>query len=386
MRPDIGAECEETIAVRTKPLELILCLAILTTVLSGCLPASSSPTPQQTVQITMVPEASPTGMSDSEPIAVTKLVSGEVDGMAWAPDGMSVFYLARNSKASSPCCKADWIRLDLRTMDRESAEDVPNDKGESYKLAWLEEAISGWQISPNGERVLYQRKPENYQPPDPLPPMYVDPIELWSATIDGTDGIRLWRWEKGCAYIAQVEWFSDNRRAIVVCSGFEGGVFERIVVNVDGSGIQAFNQWIGIPGPDAQESLDIFAVPGYIARLSPDNSKAAFTKGNGELWIGFPDTQVPPDKVAELAFRPEWSSDGRRVYYLSIDQPRADLVPDIVMYDLVDKTQTVSVSQDVLSQIQGHVDIGSWIDWKLSPSESMLLVNVDSGLWLIRKQ
>jgi hypothetical protein len=307
---------------------IIVCLALLVASISGCLPTGVTFTPQRPSP-TM---ASPTITLSPTSIKVTQLVSGVVQEAFWSPDGMSIYYLTEHATANTSCCIREWRRLDLLSMHTEIVKDVPVRTGESHNLPWLDVPVSGQQISPDGNHVIYLRKPEGYHPPNPLPPMYVDPLELWSAKLDGSEAISLWKWEKGCGSIIAVEWFSDNGTAIVICSGFEGGVFERAVVSIDGAKAQPFNEWAGISNSERRESLDIYGVPGYVVQLSPDNSKVAFTRGNGELWLSFPYAQPVLNKIAHVGFLPQWSPDGKRLYFFVIGQLQPDEVPNLVVY------------------------------------------------------
>lgn len=306
-------------------------------------------------------------------------MSGGVNAANWSQDGKAVFYLVTKNDGSTPCCKREWKRLDLQSMQTEKASNIPNPTEDPVTLAWLGE-VAGQQISPNGNWVLYQRTPEGYTTPNPLPRMYRTPLELWSARIDGREPVRLWDWERECSeHLWQVEWLSEGQGAVVTC-GIES-TFQRIVVSVDGSKSQTFEAWIGTS--DKLNQLEYFGLLAYATRLSPDNRRVAFNEGNGELWLGFPGAETRPEKIEPLGFWPHWSLDGKRIYFLSLSRPSPIEVPEVVVYNLADKTRTVIVDKDLLSQANKEFAIGS-SGWQFSPVENALLVTVVDGLWLIR--
>lgn len=325
--------------------------------------------------LTSTPELSPLPTS----IEVKRIVSDGVNAAIWSQDGKAIFYLVTRNDGSTPCCTREWMRLDLQLMQTEKATSIQGNTKDSITLAWLGE-VAGQQISPDGSWVLYQRTPEGYVRPNPLPPMYRAPLELWLARIDGREPIRLWDWKEDCSeHLWQVDWLPNNQGAIVTC-GIES-TFRRIVVSVGGSKSQTFETWVGTP--DKQSQLKYFGLPAYVVQISPDNSRVAFNEGNGELWLGFPGSQTEPYKVASLGFWPQWSLDSQRLYFLSINRPSPIEVPEVVAYNLADKTRTVIVNKEVLSKTDERFIVGSG-EWKFSPAGNDLLVRIEGELWLIR--
>lgn len=353
--------------------------------IAGCLPPDRTSTPVVTDTIVVTPTPPHAQMVQYNPVTATNVIRDRnVRTIVWSPDGKAILYALEFVDPDTGCCRREWRRLDLATMQVERVQSPPGRVGESIKIDWLGESIPSIQLSPNGTHVIYQRIPQGYVTPDPPRPMPIEPYELWSSKLDGSEATRLWAWELGCTSNITPQWFLDGTRLIINCTLFEGGRFERIVVNIDGSEAQTFAEWVGMP----EEDGSLYYLLPFETALSPDNHKVVFNKGNSELWIGFPETKAPPQKLTDLGLYPQWSTRGDLTYYFSIDRPIPDAIPDLVAYNLVDKTRKILLGRrdfEKVGEVLGeNPGIGTAGVWQVSPAEDALLVGVDSGIWLVR--
>lgn len=360
----------------------LACLIMIVAVVSGCVASSGPSAPRQTSLTTTTSSILPTSTTEAASVEVKKITSEKVNEAVWAPNGVSIFYMPLLADSNTPCCIQKWRRLDLQSMQVEKVDNAPGHVNEFTQLTWLEESIPTSQTSPDGEHVIYQRTPEGYVPPTPPPKYYhLDPFELWSAKLDGSEKTRLWAWKLGCLKNIIPSWFMNGKKVIVTCYHSDGGLFQRAVVNIDGSKAQTFSEWVGIP-EEKGTPFNINFRP--IVWLSPDDSQVVFNKENGELWIGLPEAKAAPEKILDFGFWPRWSLDGRHIYFLSTNSSSPVGVPDITVYNLVEKTSKVILSKDILGKANGKLEIGKTGEWQFSPNGNAILAKtLDSELWLI---
>lgn len=302
-------------------------------------------------------------------------------------DGSNIIYATMATTPSNTCCQWERKRLDLQSMQTEMLDVLQDSPDAPIKLDWLDRPILGSQMSPNEDRVVYNRTPLDFvpSPSSPSKPAYKEgPMELWTAKMDGSEPTRLWAWlDLGCHAGMKVAWFSNEEKALVTCIGYDGGVFQRVEADLANMKAQSFSQWLGIPNEDG--SRDRF-LP-FDTTPSPDNGLVAYNSGKGELWLAHIDSHAAPQKIADLGFYPQWSTDSTRLYFLSADQSGPNEIPELTMYDVIDKKMKIVLDRSSIKKASDLAGITFGITsaslWDISPSENAILVKVGNGIWLV---
>ncbi len=260
--------------------------------------------------------AMPTATSAPGRFRIVK-ISEQGQGIAgawWSEDGRSVVFATWGE--SYEIIEA-WWRYTISTGKRQPIEsplDLNPEIWTQLEASDVDDVFVwfGGGLSPSGARVVYNRLPAGYTYTPAPDEVYLTPYEAWTARSDGSDAVKL---QCYCRHIVQAIWLDQERKVILIC-GDEGGNGV-LVADVDGNSC--------VP------PLDGLGVSHRVA-LSPDETKLAFPGLIGMLQIVSLDgSEIQP--VARWGYMPNWSPDGRRLYYLHVVE-EFDLLADVRVYDL----------------------------------------------------
>ncbi len=358
---------------------VFVCLAaVIGLILAGCWEIDRiSPVPSEESIPLESPGAPPMLAAASQMVTATAIAQevevhltriteqDSIIGVRWSEDGRSVIYATERRGSAAGNWEEDWRRYEISS----GAVQPVHPPFEIDPQLWAKlnarppgPGIWFWGLlSPSGTRVVYNRLPPGYKYTPAPDEFYLPPYEIWTARSDGSNALSLGR----CWYVGQVIWLEQERKIIYSC-GYEGPS-DIGMVNVDGS---LFVDLTGLFG-----GLGVGLSP---MALSPDETKLAFTDSVFTLRIAALDGSEIRS-VAQWGYAPNWSPDGRRLYYQQGQDLSGDV--DIYVYDLGTGVSTKLVPSPLraFDGVPVSIPVGGLV---VSPLENAAVFE-NQGLWLV---
>jgi len=315
-----------------------------------------------------------------------QVVAAKVEGFGWTGEG-EVFYSVEAGSGLR------WYLFDPETgATRETLPLRPEVPAEVYDLlteGGTVEVITTI-VSPSGQRILYERRPEGYVRPSfetPIPDYY-PPSELWFTEDAGRSRTMI---EANFAYRCGIPdpmatWLRNETLVVGYCSPLMGlGTY--FIVHLES---MSFDDLVFFEPTGVEQILPLQS------EVSHDERSLAFTDMALHLWVMpmenlrarlwqplDPGYLVP---LEDIVLSPQWSPDDRRIYYWRTPPygPDADFYDQVLMR--VDpetgSTEEVLSRQRVLAQMGSDAywtlgfSFGYRPDWRLSPDGSYGLLRV----------
>lgn len=314
-------------------------------------------TPTPIIASTMTPLIPPTNLQ------LVQVTDSFTAGVFWAENGQTLIYASREQ----PGQEWTWWQYEIATGEQHPTVAPFQITPQLWKeLEFYEhkENFAVWdrdKFSPSGTYILYTRLPSDYthKPGD----FSLPPYEAWIARTDGSQAVLV---QSNCRVI-QALWRNQETQVIFTCS-VEGGWADIWLAEVDGSNTYSLSSVVF----GGQYNNDWMA-------LSPNETKLAFVDNLFHVRIAALDgsENIGVEAPCEFTFRPNWSTDGQRIYFKCQGLSRRD--DGVYVYDLRKGTITRFIALPLVLDDGREADMAEMI---ISPCETGA-VFISRGLWLI---
>jgi Tol biopolymer transport system component len=316
--------------------------------------------------------------------SASQVVASKVDDFGWTEDG-EVFYSIVTDAGTK------WYVFDPETgVTRETLPQRPEVPPEVYDRLTEGGTVEVLTtiVSPSGERILYERRPEGFVLPSfetPIPDYY-PPSELWLAEEQGATRARMGGL---CGSLdREATWLQDESVVLGSCSPHMGLSIMFYIADLNTRTLRG----VRFSAATGEEDLLPFQ-----ADMSHDGQWLAFADYDMlGLWrvpfsslsalIGGPLDQSYLVPFDDIFHSPQWSPDDRWIYYWHTPPygPDADFYDQVLMR--VDpetgSAEEVLSKQELLAQMGSEAywtlgfSFGYRPDWRLSPDGSYSLVRI----------